>query len=112
MQVETLEKYILITPTEKSIKEFYDKFSADFDAYYKETHLIIDFSDKKNINLEEILLFLHITNVKRENGTSFAIVVTGIDIDAISEDINIVPTLIEAIDTLEMEAIERDLMNF
>ena len=33
----------------------------------------------------------------------------GIDIDAISEEINIVPTINEALDILQMDAIERDL---
>ena len=55
---------------------------------------------------------MDIANEKRENGTSFVVIVNGIDIDDIQDEINIVPTLTEAIDILEMDIIERDLMDF
>ena len=59
-----------------------------------------------------ISLFLNIANDKRENGTSFVLIITGINIDDVPDEINVVPTMIEAFDTLEMDAIERDLMDF
>jgi hypothetical protein len=74
-----------------------------------ENHLIIDFSEKININIKELMLFLDLSVNHKRNGTSFVIVAKGIDIDAISEEINIVPTVQEALDILEMDAIERDL---
>ena len=45
----------------------------------------------------------------QQNGTSFAIVNNNIDVDKFPEWFNIVPTLVEAEDVLEMEAIQRDL---
>jgi hypothetical protein len=55
---------------------------------------------------------LDTANTYRENGTSFVLIVKGIKIDTIPDEINAVPTLSEAIDVLEMDAIERELMNF
>ena len=40
---------------------------------------------------------------------SFVVIKSGINIDDFPESVNIVPTLQEAEDILEMEAIERDL---
>jgi len=46
---------------------------------------------------------------KKENGTSFVMVYNTINIDDFPENFNIVPTLIEAEDIIEMEAMEREL---
>jgi hypothetical protein len=47
---------------------------------------------------------------KKENGTSFIIIKKGIEIDDLQdESLSVVPTLMEAEDTLEMDDIERDL---
>ena len=74
-----------------------------------EEHLILDFSGKINTNLKELLLFLKLSNQHRKNGTSFVIIFEGVDIDKIPDEINVVPTFTEALDILEMDAIERDL---
>ena len=55
------------------------------------------------------MLFLNIASTKKENSTSFVIIVRSLDIDALPEEINVVPTLQEAEDILEMENIEREL---
>jgi len=59
--------------------------------------------------IEEITLFLSLSKNHRENSTSFVVISKGIDIDEIPDEINVVPTFIEAIDILEMDEIERDL---
>jgi len=76
---------------------------------FKNEHLIIDLSDNINTTIEEILLFLEISENNRENGNSFVIVSKGIDIDEVPDEINVTPTFTEALDILEMDAIERDL---
>ena len=55
------------------------------------------------------MLFLELSSQHRENGTSFVLICKGIDIDEIPEEISVVPTITEAVDILEMDAIERDL---
>lgn len=111
MLIDKKEKYTLITPEENTIGLFYDSFTKIL-ASIKDEHIIIDFSENFNIDLQGILLFLNNANDFRSSGTSFVIISSGINIDAIPDEINVVPTLAEALDILEMDTIERDLMSF
>ena len=52
---------------------------------------------------------MDIAQEKKNNGTSFVIVNAKANIEDFPEDFNIVPTIIEAEDILEMEPIEREL---
>ena len=71
--------------------------------------LIIDFSENFNIQIEEITLFLKLSDTHKQNGTSFVLICKDLDIDDLPEELIVVPTLTEAEDTIDMEAIERDL---
>ena len=108
MKIIKKENFLLLKSTEKTIKECYD-FIIKSDNELKNNHLIIDFSEIINTNIEDLLLFLNIGIKKRNNGISFVIITNDIDIDKIPDEINIAPTLEEAIDILEMEEIQRDL---
>jgi len=108
MIVTKNKTYTLIKPTQISVAEFF----AEFKDCYKEfngEHLIIDISDKINVEIKEILLFLKVSVQHIKNGTSFVLVCEGISIDDLPDELNVVPTFNEAIDILEMDAIERDL---
>jgi len=72
-------------------------------------HLVVEVSENLNIDDEIISLFLEVATNFKQNGMSFVVIKSGIDIDDFPENLNIVPTLQEAEDVLEMEAIERDL---
>ena len=52
---------------------------------------------------------MNLNNQHRKNGASFVLVCNGINIDEIPDEMNIIPTFTEALDILEMDAIERDL---
>ncbi|MEX1383041.1 hypothetical protein [Lutibacter sp.] len=108
MKITKTEKYTLIKPTEESLDIFLNNLEKNIINFNGE-HLILDFSEKINIEIKELLLFLNISAQQRENGTSFVIIFEGIDIDKIPDEINVVPTFTEALDILEMDAIERDL---
>jgi len=92
----------------KSISQFFEEFKNRY-SEFTDQQLIIDFSEKINIKIEEIILFLNLSNQHRENGSSFVLICEDINIDEVPEEINIVPTFTEALDILEMDAIERDL---
>lgn len=108
MVISKTKKYTLIKPSEKSISQFMSEFEKN-DSHFLDEHLIIDFSETFNIKIEELILFLKVNEQHKKNGTSFVLIIEGIDIDLIPDEINVVPTLTEAIDVLEMDAIERDL---
>ncbi|UMB60459.1 ribonuclease Z [Lutibacter sp. A80] len=108
MEITKTENYTILKPIDSSLKKFLKNLEDNL-LEFKNQHLILDFSEKINTNIKELLLFLNINNQHRENGTSFVIIIDGIEIDEIPDEMNIVPTFTEAIDILEMDAIERDL---
>ena len=108
MKIEKKEKYTLISSDENSFSDFYNSFLKKVSLLEKE-HLIIQILDNFNAKTEDFLLFLSIAEQKKENGTSFVIINKTINMDDFPENFNIVPTFIEALDIIEMEAMEREL---
>ena len=85
------------------------EFKKRFDEI-NSNHTIVILSEDFNMNEKNISFFLEVTKIQKTNNKSFVVVKNGIDIDKISELLNITPTLVEAEDILEIEAIERDLL--
>ncbi len=108
MKVAEKKDYTLITSDEHSFSDFMSVFETEH-VKHKEKHLIVQISEKFNPTKQNILLFLDCVDIHQSNGTSFVIVLKGVDIDEFPETLNIVPTLIEAEDVIEMENIQRDL---
>ena len=108
MKIEKRDNYTLVSSNENSFSDFYNSF-LKVDASFKKEHLILQISDKINANTEDLILFLDIAQQKKGNGTSFVVVKANTNVDDFPENFNIVPTLIEAEDILDMEAMEREL---
>jgi hypothetical protein len=106
MIIEKKENYTLISSDEHSFSDFYSSL-LKLEKDYKDEHLVLQISNNINITDEEFSLFL--VNIKKEPGKSFIIVYNSVNIDDLPQNFNIVPTLLEAEDILEMEAIEREL---
>lgn len=108
MQVQKKDNYTLISSEENSFIDFYKAF-LEIEKNLEKEHLVLHISEDINIQKENFLLFLINTEHKKEIGTSFVIVNTKVNVDDFPESLNIVPTLTEAEDIIEMEAIEREL---
>ncbi|WP_369047776.1 ribonuclease Z [Tenacibaculum sp. UWU-22] len=108
MTIKEKESYILIVPDQDSFVTFFKYFKEKHSEFEKKS-IIIEFLDKFNITQEDIFVFLKYAELHRKNGTSFVIVLKDVNIDDFPETFNIVPTLVEAEDVIEMEGIERDL---
>jgi hypothetical protein len=108
MIIEKTDIAIICKNDGKSIELFFKDFSENY-TNFANNNIIIEFSDGKGEEKQNILLFLQYSKGHRNNGMSFVIVIDGIDIDDIPDEIIIVPTLVEAHDIIEMENIERDL---
>ena len=107
MQVQKTEKYTLIKPTETNFDTFFKSFVLD--NFLKE-HLIIDLLNIFEVSVTNIEQFSSLSETKKEAGYSFIIINDTIEIDAIEDEtLSIVPTLLEANDTLAMDEMERDL---
>lgn len=108
MKTEYKEGYVLISSEENSFSEFYNLF-ADKHVELTENNVIINISSNLLANEDEISLFLESADIHQESGTTFVVVYQNVDVDNFPETFNIVPTLQEAEDVLEMENIQRDL---
>ncbi len=108
MIVKKNENITLIRCDEITVSDFFIVFKENY-SNFEGANVIIDFSDLKGVKTENISLFLEFSEKHRNDGTSFVIVVNGIDFDSLPEEIMIVPTLQEAKDIVEMEKIERNL---
>lgn len=108
MIIEKKENYTLISSDENSFSDFYTSF-LKIEKDFKKENLVLFISDEINTTIKEFSLFLD--SIKKKKDTSFVIVYNNvrINIDDLPENFNIVPTLTEAEDILEMEAIEREL---
>lgn len=103
MNIQKKDDYTLA-----SVDATFDELKQNLDAL-ESNHLVIEVSENLNIDDAIISLLLELATSFKQNGMSFVVIKSGIDIDDFPETLNIVPTLQEAEDVLEMEAIERDL---
>lgn len=104
MEIIENDQYNLISIEESSLSLLESQLSK-----IDNNHLLIELSDKiKNVE-NKINFFLKIAASLKAKNKSFVIIKKGIQIDNFPEILNIAPTLQEAKDILEMEAIERDL---
>ena len=108
MKIEDKTNYILISPEENTFLDFMSTFSNEHDNL-RNKHLIIKILGNFNASKENISLFLKYSNEHQNNGTSFVIISKNVNVDDFPETFNIVPTLVEAEDVIEMENIQRDL---
>jgi hypothetical protein len=108
MNISNVKDYTLITTTENSFSDFLNAFKAE-KLDMSNSHKVVQLSENLNTTLQDLSLFLDIATNHKSNGISFVVICNNVDIDEVPDEINVVPTLIEAEDVLEMEAIERDL---
>jgi hypothetical protein len=108
MHIEKKDKYTLISSDENTLEAFQNSLLEKINDFEK-VHLILQISEKINVTNKDFSLFLRIAENKLEKNTSVIIINANLDLDSFPEHINIVPTIQEAEDILEMEAIEREL---
>ena len=108
MIVEKDQDTIRLMADENTVSNFFIVFKEKY-SNFEGANLMIDFSDLKGVKTENLILFLQLSENHRNDGTSFVIVVNGIDFDSLPDEIIAVPTVQEAKDIIEMEKIERDL---
>ncbi|WP_299055640.1 hypothetical protein [uncultured Polaribacter sp.] len=108
MIIEKKTDFSIFTSDENVFEDFFNSFLTE-EKNYEEAHLIIHILNTIKTTSKDILQFLEFAKNRKENNTSFVIVNTAVDVDDFPEELNIVPTLQEAVDIIEMENIEREL---
>ena len=109
MIINTSKTFTVLKDQKDGIEDF-DKFlNYIIPTRFKDQNLIIDLLAYTNLSLEQLLLFIELSNQHRVSKHSFVIVNNALDPDILPNEIMVVPTLLEAQDVIEMEEIERDL---
>lgn len=106
MKTTTTEKYTLIT-AETSFESFIAALKNSFNSL-KELNIIVDLSAITPTE-EEISSLAEFAEIQLENNQSFVVIVSSFDADAFEEELNVVPTLVEAEDMVDMDEMTRDL---
>ncbi|AJR04120.1 hypothetical protein [Siansivirga zeaxanthinifaciens] len=99
---------VIITQEKSTIVELIKKLEVVYPKY-KNDNIIVSLSTLKQLQLEDIIEFLSISNNHRGAKHSFVIVTNKINLDIVPDEILVVPTIQEAYDIIEMEEMERDL---
>jgi hypothetical protein len=108
MKIVEKEQYKLLKDETGNVQNFSAEVEADHQKF-EEDNLVIDLLQYGALELEELLSFLKLSNQHRASKKSFVIVNDAINIDRVPEELQVVPTLVEAEDIIQMEEIERDL---
>ena len=104
MKTRKNNQYTLIHIQETSLSYFTEQL-----AKIKSDHFILNISDEVELDEKRIELLLHARSHLNADSRSLVVIKKRIDIELVPENLNIVPTLQEAEDLLQFEAIEREL---
>lgn len=109
MIINTSKTFTVLKDQKDGIEDFTAFLTHIVPTRFKDQNLIIDLLSYTNLSLEQLLLFIEISNQHRILKQSFIIVNNALDTHILPNEIMVVPTLLEAQDVIEMEEIERDL---
>ena len=102
------DSVIIISQEERSIDVFLEHLDNAYPKLQND-NLIIDLSGFVKLTPYNVIAFLEISKKHRKNGKSFVMVSKTVTYDDIPDEINLVPTLQEARDMVDMEEMEREL---
>lgn len=108
MTITEKDNYKIFRDEKDDVKDFASYLERVHDDY-RDDNVVVDILKYGNLELDELLAFLELSNNHRKNKRSFVIVNDTINIDGVPEELMVVPTLQEAEDIIQMEEIERDL---
>lgn len=108
MIIEHLKNTTVITQEKKTISELVTEINKIYTSI-ESNNIIINLFSLNKVSAADLKEFSLLSETHREAKHSFVIVNKAVSIDEVSEELIVVPTLVEAHDLIEMEEIERDL---
>lgn len=108
MEITRKENYWLLEDNENDLTGFATKVSQDHTEFEKE-NVIVNVLNKGNLEINDLLVFLEVSNLHRSHNKSFVIVSNPVSVESLPDDLIIAPTLREAEDIVNMEELEREL---
>jgi len=109
MKINKHETFVLLEDEQIEIKTFISEIENILASEFQENNIVVDLLLNKSVTINDLESFLNLSNNHKETNHSFVIINDTIDPDDIPEELIVVPTLQEAEDMIEMEAIEREL---
>lgn len=108
MKIIEKEGYKILKDEKEGVKDFASFLRSNHKAF-RDDNVVVDILKYGELKLDELLLFLELSNEHRRGKRSFIIANDTINIDKVPEELVVVPTIMEAADIIQMEEIERDL---
>ena len=108
MKTEEKDNYIILSDEKDDVEDFANYLTRIQDRF-KDQNVVIDIQKYGELKLDQLLMFLKLSFAHRKGKKSLVIVNDTINIDAVPEEIHVVPTFQEAEDLIGLEEIERDL---
>lgn len=108
MRVEQKGNVTIISETQGSLNSFIEKLLHEYASFVSQ-NLILDITHDIHVTINEIKLFSDLSKTHKKNKKSFVIVAQDIDFNKVPTKLDVVPSILEAHDIIEMEEIERDL---
>ncbi|MBT8255229.1 MAG: ribonuclease Z [Bacteroidia bacterium] len=109
MKIDKHDKYIVLGDEKDDVGRFATYLERIVPERYENDNLVIDLLKYEDLTLDDLLMFLKLSNYHRSTKHSFVLVNDRIDVDDVPLEMILVPSLVEAGDIVEMEEIERDL---
>lgn len=107
MKVETKGHTTIIKDTQGDLTGFAMKVTHEYKTFEKH-NIILDLLMHDQLSAKEINTFLSLSKTHRKAKKSF-VIAANTDFNKVSDQLLVVPTVLEAHDMIEMEEIERDL---
>lgn len=107
MKVESKGHTTIISHTEGSLTDFFEKLTVEF-GNYRASNVVIDLNGCGHISSKDLKMFSAMAKEQKKAKKSF-VICADTDYDKVSDKLVVVPTIQEAHDMIEMDEIERDL---
>lgn len=108
MRVEEKKGTVHLKDTVESVAVFLEKVTKEHKVF-SDQNIIIDLTHNTDVTLFDIESFIGLSTIHKAANKSFIVVAKDISFNDVSDEIQVVPTLLEAQDIIEIEEIERDL---
>ena len=108
MKIEIVEKITIATPENETTEQVVSSILAFAESGIT-THLILNLLAVEDVNVKELKSFKPVATLYKKAKKSLIVVCKDIDFTAAPAYLNVVPTIMEANDIIDMEDIERDL---
>lgn len=108
MKVDQKGHTTTIKDTQNNVEAFVGKIMNEYHVFQNQ-NLILDVSHNKNLTIADLVHFKELAKTHTKVKKSMIIVSDAIDFNKVPTYLNVVPSVLEAHDMIEMDEIERDL---